>query len=279
MATEKSVHPFEKSGLGTAPFYCVGMCEIPSPSLAAHNPTAYMMAMADLPRDLSVGSCAYCGMGIKYNFIINGATGRRFVVGSECVNRTGDAGLVKSVKGERSRVAREKRDLRRSQAAAERRAAYEAERKARAATFAASHADLIRRARAVTDLEAKGGFIADVLMGGLAGRYVSDKAIAAVVYAVADLKRRAAWNSQHIGTIGKREVFSVEVDRVAYFESAFGIVWIVTMRDGSGNAIVSKSTSFRAERGQRLTIKATIKDHGDFRGEKQTIVQRIKVAA
>ena len=97
--------------------------------------------------------------------------------------------------------------------------------------------------------------------------------------AVADLERRASWNSQHLGTVGKRDVFNVEVDRVAYFESAFGIVWIVTMRDEAGNAIVSKSTSFRAERGQRLTIKATIKDHGDFRGEKQTVVQRIKVAA
>ena len=277
--TEKTLHAFEKSGLGTAPFYCVGMCEIPSTSLAEHNPTAYAMAMADLPRDLSIGSCAYCGMGIKYNFIVKGATGRRFVVGSECVNRTGDAGLVKAVKGERTRIAREKRDMRRSQAAAERKAAYEAERKARAAAFEASHADMIKRARAVTDIEAKGGFIADVLMGGLAGRYVSDKALAAVVNAVADLERRASWNSQHLGTVGKRDVFNVEVYRVAYFESAFGIVWIVTMRDEAGNAIVSKSTSFRAERGQRLTIKATIKDHGDFRGEKQTVVQRIKVAA
>jgi len=279
MTTEKTLHAFEKAGLGTAPFYCVGMCEIPSTSLAEANPAAYQMAMAYLPHDLSIGSCAYCGMGIKYNFIVKGATGRRFVVGSECVNRTGDAGLVKTVKAERTRIAREKRDVRRSQAAAERRAAYEAERKARAAAFEASHTDLIKRARAVTDIEAKGGFIADIIMGGLAGRYVSDKALAAVMNAVADLERRASWNSSHLGTVGKRETFNVEVDRVAYFEGAFGIVWIVTMRDEVGNAIVSKSTAFRAERGKKLTIKATIKEHSEFRGERQTIVQRIKVAA
>lgn len=145
--------------------------------------------------------------------------------------------------------------------------------------FEASHADLIKRARAITDIEAKGGFIADVLMGGLAGRYVSDKAIAAVTKAVADLERRASWNSQHVGTVGKRETFVVDVDRANYFESAFGLVWIITMRDENGNSIVSKSTSFYADRGAKLTIKATIKDHSEFRGERQTIVQRIKVLA
>lgn len=218
--TETTLHTFEKAGLGTAPFRCVGMCEIPSSSLAASNPDAYRMAMADLPRGLSIGSCAYCGMGLKYNFIVMGATGRRFVVGSECVNRTGDAGLVKSVKGERSRIAAEKRVARNAKAAAERKAVYEAERAARAADFGIVHADLIKRARGVTDIEAKGGFIADVLMGGLSGRYVSEKAIAAVTNAVADLERRATWNSQFLGTVGKRETFTAEVDRVNYFESA-----------------------------------------------------------
>jgi hypothetical protein len=279
MTNETALHAFEKAGLGTAPFYCVGMCEIPSPSLAAANPTAYRMALADLPRDLSCGSCAYCGMGIKYNFIVKGATGRRFVVGSECVNRTGDAGLVKTVKAERSRIAKEKREARNAKAAAERRAAYEAERAARAADFEIIHADLIKRARAVTDIEAKGGFIADVIMGGLSGRFISDKAIAAVTKAVAELERRAAWNSQYLGTVGKRETFTAEVDRISYYEGGFGIVWIITMRDEAGNAIVSKSASFYAERGERLTFKATIKEHSDFRGEKQTVVQRIKRAA
>jgi hypothetical protein len=279
MTTETAIHAFEKAGLGTAPFYCVGMCEIPSPSLAEHNPDAYRVALADLPRDLSIGSCAFCGMCIKYNFIVKGATGRRFVVGCECVNRTGDAGLVSMVKQERKRVAAEKRAARNATAAAERRAAYEAERAARAAAFATTHAALIERARAVTDIEAKGGFIADVLAGGLAGRFVSDKAIAAVTNAVADLEKRATWNSQHLGTVGKRETFTAEVDRTAYFESAYGLVWIITMRDESGNAIVCKSTAFYAERGTKLTFKATIKEHSDFRGEKQTVVQRIKRAA
>ena len=277
--TETALHAFEKAGLGKASFRCVGMCEIPSTSLAEHNPIAYNMAMAMLPRGLSIGSCAFCGMCIKYNFIVEGATGRRFVVGSECVNRTGDAGLVKAVKAERSRIAKEKRVARNATAAAERRAAYEAERAARAAAFESAHAGLIARARAVTDIEAKGGFIADVIMGGLSGRFISDKALAAVTNAVADLERRATWNSAHLGTVGKRETFTAQVDRVAFFEGAFGLVWIITLRDEAGNAIVSKSTAFHAERGKTVTFKATIKEHSEFRGEKQTVVQRIKVAA
>jgi len=267
--TNITVHPFEKAGLGTAPFRCVGMMTVrPQDAWEACRDTG-----------LSVCCCAYCGTGIIHNFIIRGATGRQFVVGSDCVGRTGDAGLVQEIKTERKRIATELRAKRNAQAAAERKAAYEVVRLQRAADFETLHSDLVKRARAVVDMEAKGGFVADVILGGLAGRYVSDKAIAAVTAVIVDLERRATWNSQHVGTVGKRATFAVEVDRVAHFESMYGIVWIVTMRDEAGNALVSKSTSFRAERGKKLTIKATVKEHSEYRDEKQTVIQRIKVGA
>jgi len=90
--------------------------------------------------------------------------------------------------------------------------------------------------------------------------------------------------SAHLGTIGERIEIAVKVDRVSSFtRPRFAArwqnetVWIITMRDKDGHAIVSKSPSFHAEKGEEFTIKAAIKDHSEFNDEKQTIVNRIKI--
>lgn len=282
MITETAIHQFEAAKLGKAPFRCVGMCSIPSSSMAGTNPDAYNNALAALPRDIGVGSCAFCGMCLTHNFIIESADDRRFVVGCECVMRCGDGNLITVVKAERSKMAKEKRVARQNVKRADREAAYKAARDARAVDFVAIHAALIARA---APFIANNPFVKDVIEGGQSGRFISDKAIDAVTRVLADMERRAAQkiNSRHVGTIGKRETFTVTVDRIASFDrprfNAFGMetVWIITLRDDNGNAIVSKSASFYAERGESLKIKATVKDHSSYDGEQQTIVQRIKV--
>ena len=50
---------------------------------------------------------------------------------------------------------------------------------------------------------------------------------------------------------------------------------IVTMRDANNNAIVSKSKWF-AEEGHKFTIRATVKEHGSYKDERQTVVERVK---
>lgn len=278
-----AIHTFEKAGLGIAPFYCTGMFSIPSPSMAADNPTAYNNAMSMLPRGMGAGSCAYCGMSITHNFMVKDSTDRRFVVGSECVNRTGDAGMIKTVKAERSKIAKEKRAARNAIKRDEREAMWKLERDRRAADFIITHASLIER---TTPFMKDGGFIFDVINGGKNGRFISDKAIAAVTRVIDQLEQRAIWkaNSRHFGEVGKRVALNVFVDRIASYDrpsyAGFGheTVWIITLRDDNGNAFVSKSTAFYAERDTRLTIKATIKEHSSYDGEQQTIVQRIKVA-
>jgi len=275
-------HVFEKSGLGRAPFRCVGLVSLPSSSLAEANPTAYNNALAAIPRGLGCGSCAYCGTAIMHNFIVESADDRRFVVGCDCVAKTGDAGLIKEVKRARVAVALEKRTAKRSAAKADREAMWAAERAERAALFQVEHAALIERARAYFDI---GGFIKDVTERGIAGGFISDRALAALTDAVTRMeesdRRRAA--SRHIGTVGKRETFEVVVERIASYErprfGSYGneTVWIVTMRGANDAAIVSKSPAFCPEKGSRLVIKATVKEHGEFRGERQTIVQRVTV--
>lgn len=67
------IHVFEAAGLGLAPFRFeefrdLGACE---------------------------GECGYCGKRhIRYEFHVRASSGERFVVGSECIAHSGDAGLL-----------------------------------------------------------------------------------------------------------------------------------------------------------------------------------------
>lgn len=278
-----AIHCFEKAGLGKAGFRCVGVVSIPSPSLAEQNPTAYMAAMAELPRDLHCGSCNYCGTAIMHNFIIESADHRRFVVGSDCVAKTGDAGLIKEVRRVRLVKAQEKRAAKRTMARAEREAMWKAERSDRAAIFIVAHADLIERAKAFET----NYFIKSVITRGIEGGFISDKAMNAVEAAINNMENNARMRlaSRHVGTVGKRETFNVRVDRInsyerpAYGRHGYETVWIVTLRDSNDNAIVVKSSAFCPEKGETLTIKATVKEHNVYNGEEQTIIQRVKIIA
>lgn len=77
-ATVKA-HKFELAGLGVAPFRCIGHYEI-------------LHVVPGLPARAG-GSCDFCSACIRDAFTIQGADGRTFKVGSDCVLKTGDAGL------------------------------------------------------------------------------------------------------------------------------------------------------------------------------------------
>ena len=55
-----------------------------------------------------------------------------------------------------------------------------------------------------------------------------------------------------------------------------GRTHIVIMRDDSGACVVSKG-AFYAEVGEKLTIKATVKEHDEYKGQAQTRVMRVKI--
>jgi len=68
------LHPFERAGFGVAPFKYDGMTKnvyISHPG-APHQPG---------------GSCDYCCNGIMFEFWVKSADGKRFKVGSDCINR------------------------------------------------------------------------------------------------------------------------------------------------------------------------------------------------
>lgn len=83
-SNEVGLHVFERAGLGKAPFRCVGYSE----KFITHPDGSTQAA----------GSCDYCGTGIRFQCQIRSRDGHVFKVGTDCVAKTGDAGLLQSYK-------------------------------------------------------------------------------------------------------------------------------------------------------------------------------------
>jgi hypothetical protein len=73
-------HPWERAGLGNHPYRVVGVETRVGP---IHLPNGIMVGAPGQ----AMGTCDYCGQGIKECFKILAADGKRFEVGCDCVRR------------------------------------------------------------------------------------------------------------------------------------------------------------------------------------------------
>lgn len=80
------IHVFEKAGLGKAPFRVIGVEERRGPIQT--GPNTFVGAPGQ-----PMGCCQYCFTGIVECWKIQSADGRTFIVGCDCVRKTGDKGL------------------------------------------------------------------------------------------------------------------------------------------------------------------------------------------
>jgi hypothetical protein len=78
------VHKFEAAGLGKAPFRFVGLSE----NVIKHPDGSSQ----------SGGTCDYCSNGIRHECWVLSADGKRFKVGSNCIEKVDDAGLYQAYK-------------------------------------------------------------------------------------------------------------------------------------------------------------------------------------
>jgi hypothetical protein len=120
--------------------------------------------------------------------------------------------------------------------------------------------------------------------------YVSEKTIGVATSIVASYSRnrqidierqKTAAESNHFGTVGKREVFTLTVTGVRYIDTSYGPTGIVNMKDETGNVAVwfcSKCSmdgkTLDSLIGGTLRIKATVKNHSVYKGVKQTVLSR-----
>jgi hypothetical protein len=113
---------------------------------------------------------------------------------------------------------------------------------------------------------------------------ISDKQMAFVATLLAkipareaDKAARAAANSgsQHIGTVGKREKFALQIEWIkTYDTNGFGTLYIHGLRDGAGNIVIYKGSKALGEKGQQILVLATVKAHDERDGVKQTVINR-----
>ncbi len=111
-------HPFERAGLGLAPFRFVSMTE------SVHHVCQGVTQPGS--------SCDYCGTAIRYVCHIESADKRRFKVGTDCVLKLerSDNRLVSAVKRAQQVRDKERRDVKRAAQWAERKARWAAEAEA-----------------------------------------------------------------------------------------------------------------------------------------------------
>lgn len=82
-------------------------------------------------------------------------------------------------------------------------------------------------------------------------------------------------DSQHVGETKERLEFNVKVTRIFLHENEFGQKRIHHMVTDDGNYLVWFCSSTGLEQDYEGRIKATIKDHVEYKGVKQTIVNRV----
>ena len=90
--------------------------------------------------------------------------------------------------------------------------------------------------------------------------------------------------SKHVGQIGERITVDATFDHSAWFTFKLGwsteTMYIHTFKDSNGNVLIWKTSSnslSNLEEGDLVQLTGTIKDHSEYRDEKQTVLTRCKV--
>lgn len=87
--------------------------------------------------------------------------------------------------------------------------------------------------------------------------------------------------SGHVGEVGKRAEYTATIKAIPSWDGHYGVTYCHIMTDADGNIIIWKTASGfdNAGKGDTVRFKATVKEHTERDGEKQTIVTRAKEIA
>lgn len=254
MTTATPVHPFARFGAGPYSFVSLETTEDRESKNAAAERSGLPFTT-----NMCGGSCDLCGTAIWNVYTFATADGRKFKVGCECATKAGEGHLVREGK----QVRRE------SQRVEARRERAETERRTREERLASERAENDAAGR---------------------GRLTNDEHAAQVVAEREAQKQARRDASRHFGTIGKR-IKGVELryEGSYAYESTYGMKVIHFLRRVDSDAAVIWRTNTpigttdaqgRWERmadGQTFVAAFTVKAHGEYKGEQQTEVTRLKV--
>lgn len=94
-----------------------------------------------------------------------------------------------------------------------------------------------------------------------------------------DKEKELIKESEYQGTVGDREVFELTYDNVFSFDGYYGTQFIYLFKDNEGNIYKWKTSKalYDIDKNDNLKLKGTIKEHEEYRGNKQTVLTRCKV--
>lgn len=95
----------------------------------------------------------------------------------------------------------------------------------------------------------------------------------------------------HVGTVGCRIETRATLVRKYEFAGVYGVVYLYKLADENGNILTWKTSTIMSgtknrngsddvdfvRKGDTVTMKATVKEHGSYKGEDQTVLSRVKV--
>ena len=96
-------------------------------------------------------------------------------------------------------------------------------------------------------------------------------------------QRAAQSVSEYFGKIGERQLLKLTYNGRSSYETHLTFRgethWVLKFTDAAGNKFIWNTTSWSfpaLKEGQMYIIRATIKDHSEYKGEKQTALARVK---
>jgi predicted Fe-S protein YdhL (DUF1289 family) len=91
-----------------------------------------------------------------------------------------------------------------------------------------------------------------------------------------EARQADADKSGWLGTVGERRVFDLTIRMVIAMEGQYGYSYLHVMNDADNNVVVYKGTNCLGERGGKVSVKATVKEHDIRDGVRQTKISRPK---
>lgn len=86
--------------------------------------------------------------------------------------------------------------------------------------------------------------------------------------------------SQYVGSVGEKLTVKATYTHRAYFDSKYGTTYIHNFTTDDGSLLVWKTSvgNIGFADGERVEITATVKEHSEYNGKKQTALIRCKIA-
>lgn len=78
----------------------------------------------------------------------------------------------------------------------------------------------------------------------------------------------------YVGEVGKRFIIDLSIERVSSFDGSFGMTYLHIMSANNGARVTYHGTLRLGAEGDSVTVKATVKEHGQYKGKAQTVITR-----